>query len=328
MPDGSTRNIHLGGWKKQSTDVRDEEFRLKLPHGFLATPPSSVDLRPGCSAVEDQGELGSCTANMFAGLVEYNEIKQGFVKLSCMITGASVNISNIKVDSKGIITYTTTVTPPSNPTPTPVPPNPSPTPTPTPTPSKKLIQVSRLFEYYATRKIEGTVSEDSGATIRDTIKAGAQYGIVDEPDWPYDITQFATNPPQAIWTAAVSHKITSYHSITDGDLTTMKAALASGYLIGYGFQVYDYFMSQEMATNGFLNVPGPDEQLQGGHAQCLVGYDDNMINPFNSASKGAFLVRNSWGAKWGLSGYYYVSYDYVKNTNLASDYWVVVSEPF
>lgn len=320
LSNNSTRSIHLGGWKKQSTDTRDESYRLKLPHGFLTTTPASVDLRSGCSAIEDQSELGSCTANMFAGMIEFNEIKQGFKKLSLAATNASVAVSNIQVNPNGVITYLTTVTPS---TPTPIP-----TPTPTPTPVKSLIQVSRLFEYYATRKIEGTVNEDSGATIRDTIKAGAQYGIIDEALWPYDISKYAENPPTTIWTAATSHKITSYHAIADGDITTMKVALVAGYLVGYGFQVYDYFLSQAMATKAFLNVPGPREQLQGGHAQCLVGYDDNMINPFNPASKGAFLVRNSWGTIWGLSGYYYVSYDYIKNTSLASDFWVIQSEPF
>jgi C1A family cysteine protease len=35
--------------------------------------PASVDLREWCSAVEDQGRLGSCTANAGAGVIEYYE---------------------------------------------------------------------------------------------------------------------------------------------------------------------------------------------------------------------------------------------------------------
>lgn len=317
---GTAHKVHLGGWKRQPTDVRDEPYRLKLPHGFLSAAPVAVDLRSGCSPVEDQGELGSCTANMFAGMIEYNEIKGGFTKLSGLNLPAAANttvtVSNVQVSSAGVITFTTKVTPST------------PTPTPTPTPSKKLIQVSRLFEYYATRKIEGTVNEDSGATIRDTIKAGAQYGVADEASWPYNISQFTVNPPQTVWTAAAGHKIVSYHSITDGDITTMKAAIAAGTPVGYGFQVYDYFLSQAMATKGFLPLPGKSESLQGGHAQVLVGYDDNMVNPFDASSKGAFLVRNSWGTSWGIQGYYWVCYEYIKNTNLCSDFWVVISEPF
>jgi C1A family cysteine protease len=35
--------------------------------------PSKQDLRKCCSPIEDQGQLGSCTANAGVGLVEYFE---------------------------------------------------------------------------------------------------------------------------------------------------------------------------------------------------------------------------------------------------------------
>lgn len=38
-----------------------------------ATPPPSVDLRAWCSPIENQGSLGSCTANAGVGTVEYFE---------------------------------------------------------------------------------------------------------------------------------------------------------------------------------------------------------------------------------------------------------------
>jgi len=38
-----------------------------------AAPPAAVDLRPSFSPIEDQGSLGSCTANAAAGLLEYYE---------------------------------------------------------------------------------------------------------------------------------------------------------------------------------------------------------------------------------------------------------------
>lgn len=37
--------------------------------------PESVDLRPQCSPVKDQGQLGSCTANSHASSIEFLEIK-------------------------------------------------------------------------------------------------------------------------------------------------------------------------------------------------------------------------------------------------------------
>ncbi len=48
----------------------------------------------------------------------------------------------------------------------------------------------------------------------------------------------------------------------------------------------------------------------GGHAVSLVGYDD---------AKGAWLIRNSWGAEWGDGGFAWMSYD--DTSGIASDTW-------
>ncbi|MCL2444236.1 MAG: hypothetical protein FWD13_12345 [Treponema sp.] len=40
----------------------------------------------------------------------------------------------------------------------------------------------------------------------------------------------------------------------------------------------------------------------GGHAMCVVGYDDNRYG-------GAFEVQNSWGTNWGERGYIWITYN-------------------
>ena len=63
------------GWVPDRPDYRD-----KLYSAIAAPPkklPSKVDLREGCSRVEDQGQLGSCTANALVGNLEFLRKKAG-----------------------------------------------------------------------------------------------------------------------------------------------------------------------------------------------------------------------------------------------------------
>ncbi len=50
---------------------RLEEKLAKHDPKALDAPPPSVDLRPWCSQIEDQGQIGSCTAHAAVGIVEY-----------------------------------------------------------------------------------------------------------------------------------------------------------------------------------------------------------------------------------------------------------------
>jgi C1A family cysteine protease len=80
------------GWLPDYPDFRDYTFEIKgsfenkkkeeiekllSPIGLggadITTLPASVDLRPWCSKIENQGQIGSCTANAGAGVVEYFE---------------------------------------------------------------------------------------------------------------------------------------------------------------------------------------------------------------------------------------------------------------
>ena len=59
-------------WRRDNPDARD--------HMFTAAPaslPARVDLRNYASAIEDQGQLGSCTGNAIAGAIELIDRKNG-----------------------------------------------------------------------------------------------------------------------------------------------------------------------------------------------------------------------------------------------------------
>ena len=63
------------GWIPDLPDHRDHLYATPGP--ALATLPATVDLRPGCPPVYDQGQLGSCTANAIGAAYAFDHLKQG-----------------------------------------------------------------------------------------------------------------------------------------------------------------------------------------------------------------------------------------------------------
>lgn len=325
-PDGSQHLRHLGGWKRQAPDSRDYRFCVERVHAL----PQSFTNEALCSAVRDQGPLGSCTAYMTSGLVESREIVAGRkaaveyaawrssltardVALAPAPVPPVVRVSNISTDSTGNTVFALSVTPSTVQPPAPI----APVLTPRMPVATRLNQLSTLFQYHETLADAGTPTEDAGATIRGAIAAAAKHGCVAERAYPYVPTDFAKTPPASVVALGAAHRVTAYHSIPDGDLVGIKSALAAGYLVGFGFDVYSYFMSEEMAKTGILPNPSRSETLEGGHAVCAVGYDD---------TKKMVLVRNSWGDEWGINGYFWMSYGYFTG-GLATDFWVVEAAP-
>jgi C1A family cysteine protease len=175
---------------------------------------------------------------------------------------------------------------------------------------------SRLFIYYNERVIEGDPQADNGAQIRDGIKSVAAQGVCFEQGanaWPYDIAKFADAPPAACYTAAEANQVLKYARVTH-HVQQMKGCLAAERPFVFGFTVYDYFESQEMAQSGVLQMPAAGEKVVGGHAVMAVGYDD---------STQMFIVRNSWGPDWGQKGYFMMPYAYLTDANLADDLWTI-----
>ncbi len=170
---------------------------------------------------------------------------------------------------------------------------------------------SPLFLYYVERVDQGTVTSDSGASIREICKALAKYGIAPESDWPYDIGKFTQQPPQMAYADALQHKVVQYLSVAQ-QLDQMKSCLANGYPILIGFTVYANFESPPTSTTGVVQMP--QGAVLGGHANLLLGYDD---------SRQVFISRNSWGPQFGDHGYVYFPYSYLTNSGLASDFWTL-----
>jgi C1A family cysteine protease len=191
---------------------------------------------------------------------------------------------------------------------------------------EEVFTPSRLFIYYNERLMEGTVSTDAGAQIRDGIKSVASQGDCPETEWPYDDTpplsdggpwpdgaRAGMQPPQSCYDDALKHVALLYQSV-DQNLADMKACLTGGSPFVFGFTVFPSFETDAVAKTGNVPMPGANEAPIGGHAVTAVGYDDD---------DGVIIVRNSWGDKWGDAGYFYMPYAYLLDDNLADDFWTI-----
>src|SRR5260221_12105786 len=66
-----TARRSIYGWLPDLPDHRDMLYSLLAPIVAPEKLPPFVDLRPKCTPIEDQGQLGSCTANALAGNLDY-----------------------------------------------------------------------------------------------------------------------------------------------------------------------------------------------------------------------------------------------------------------
>jgi C1A family cysteine protease len=261
-----TLNLELLG---QKDSVKAMLAKVGVAKPAKVRLPASVDLKAWCSPIENQGSLGSCTANAGVGIVEYFE-RRAF---------------------------------------------------------RKHIDASRLFLYKATRNLLHWTG-DTGAFIRSTMGALALFGVPPEEYWKYVVADFDKEPSAFCYAFAQNYQAISYYRLDppgtakDMLLNKIKTNLAAGLPSIFGFTVYSSYT--QAAVTGKIPYPTPGEKSVGGHAIVAVGYDDSMkiknTNPGAAETKGALLIRNSWGTGWGSSGYGWLPYNYVLK-GLAVDWW-------
>ena len=112
------------------------------------------------------------------------------------------------------------------------------------------------------------------------------------------------------------YKFKDYSKLPE-DISLIKQRLMEKGAMYYTYKSFDenYYTTEDgictYSDNG-KSVEGADGD--GGHAVTIVGWDDNFskdnFHPDAGVKNdGAWLVKNSWGDKWGNDGYFWVSYE-------------------
>ncbi len=143
-----------------------------------------------------------------------------------------------------------------------------------------------------------TFLETSGTRIKDAMKVLKKYGCVLEKDLPFkgalsfdDIVTF--------YIKANSLRIATFIAL-GREPEAWKRWLASGRPILTRLDVDGDWFDTENNKGSFDRYNPSDKR--GGHAVSLVGYN-----------KERFIVRNSWGDRWGDNGFAHVSHAYARD---------------
>lgn len=174
---------------------------------------------------------------------------------------------------------------------------------------------SPAFLYYMARKIDGSLGQgDTGSTGRSVAKAMNRFGVCLESQDPYIAGDFNTQPSVEQIQDAVNYKGGAYHFLYN--VQDIKSCLASEYPCMLGFSVYESF--EHIGSDGLMPTPNfHKESLLGGHEVLIFDYSDT--EKMKDGSLGGFKIRNSWGASWGQSGNFWMSYAQMADDRIRLD---------
>lgn len=162
---------------------------------------------------------------------------------------------------------------------------------------RKVMQYSPRFLYTLCKDIDPFGKEVEGTDLRSMAKVLAKHGICEESFFPYNLSNRTLYAPDVdAMMNAFPNRVSAYAKLNN--LAEIKQAVADGRKVVIAMYLFSNFAK---AKDGV--VPMPEGRFWGGHAMCVVGYDDDTQ---------LLEVSNSWGNDPSTkNGYNFLPYAYV-----------------
>jgi hypothetical protein len=178
-----------------------------------------------------------------------------------------------------------------------------------------LYQLARRYDEWPGQRYEGS-------SCRGALKGWHKHGVCSAAYWPYKLRKSGEPvfvPPKKGWDRDAGRRtIGVYYRVRKDSIVNLQAAIAEIGAIFVSAQAHDGWdallqSSKPLAPprnhEGIPCIPPvSDRSSMGGHAFALVGFNER-----------GFIVQNSWGERWGASGFALLPYeDWIEH---ATDAW-------
>ncbi|MBN2465513.1 hypothetical protein JXD38_07820 [candidate division WOR-3 bacterium] len=166
---------------------------------------------------------------------------------------------------------------------------------------------------------------DKGSYFEHSARVVCEEGCASMADMPYNQYDFLSWPSESAYSHAIPFRAKTWNWMYVRDtleLANVKQLLANGSTVVLGINCYQNFMNIEQFHNTYCVADryGPNTF---GHGVTMVGYDDTMSTHDGT---GAFKLVNSFGTGWGVSGFWWMSYQAVMDAGLSQRYAVFLTD--
>jgi hypothetical protein len=158
--------------------------------------------------------------------------------------------------------------------------------------------LSEQYLYWACKDRDNYPGQGTWVKVATAVLEEA--GVCTEEIWRYNPISVPGNegqgpPPEDAARLAQGYRIGGWTRLDPQSTYELRAPLVGEQLVVFTVPVYSYWSQQPVRFSGDVRLPLTTDLNPGGHAMCIVGYEDDPSVP----GGGYFIIRNSWGEDWG-----------------------------